>query len=49
MSCRYWECNKLDQDEECTETGSECLEDMCDQFQECRSCIKQNGEDCPHY
>lgn len=49
MDCRYWICNELDPDDECRETGSECLEDMCDQFKECRSCVKRDSEACPYY
>lgn len=49
MRCRYWECNKLDPDNECEEIGGECLGDMCEQFLECQSCTRQDGEDCPYY
>lgn len=49
MACKYWECVKIDQDGECQETGGECLGDMCEIFMECRSCNKQDGEECPEY
>lgn len=49
MACKYWECVNIDQDGECQETGGECLGDMCEIFQTCRSCNKQDGEDCPEY
>lgn len=48
MACRYWECNKLNDDEICKETDGECLGDLCEDFQTCRSCRKQDGEECPY-
>lgn len=49
MACKYWECMKMDSDGECQEVDGECLRDMCEEFLECRSCNKQDGEDCPEY
>lgn len=49
MGCNYWECGKLDQEDGCAETGGECLGDMCEDFQTCRSCRKRNSEGCPRY
>ena len=48
MACRYWECNKLDDEGICEETDGECLGDLCEVFRSCRSCGKQDGEDCPY-
>lgn len=48
MACRYWECNKLDSEGICEETDGECLGDMCEDFRTCRSCGKQDGEECPY-
>lgn len=48
MACRYWECNKLDDEGICEETGCECIGDLCEDFRSCRSCSKQDGEECPY-
>ena len=49
MACNYWECMKTDPEGECQEVYGECLEDMCEDFQTCRSCWKQDGEECPEH
>lgn len=49
MACKYWECVKTDSEEACQEVDGECLGDMCEDFMECRSCRKQDGEDRPEY
>lgn len=49
MYCKYWTCVKVDSDVMCEEVAGECIGDMCEDFQTCRSCNKQDGEDCPEY
>lgn len=49
MDCKYWACVKVDDDGTCEETGFECIGYLCEDFHTCRSCNKQDGEDCPEY
>lgn len=49
MGCNYWKCRRLNEESLCDETDAECLEDMCEDFQECKICNKYDGEGCPEY
>lgn len=46
MSCESWACDRLDDDGICEETGSECIGDLCEDFQTCESCGRPE-EECP--
>lgn len=48
MSCNYWKCeHEIENECECIET--ECIGDLCEEYQECESCMKQDSENCPKY
>jgi hypothetical protein len=49
MGCNYWKCMKLDEEGICEDMGTECIENMCENYYECEACKKQSKEDCPHY
>lgn len=44
MSKCKFECSYLDESGECLEMGSECIEDMCENWNECGCCSQ--SEEC---
>ncbi len=45
--CKDFECKYISESGDCEPLASECIGDMCEGFQDCHSCTKQDAEECP--